>query len=98
MLQTLLLIAAIPVVAVLLIFNLRRIVFTLAILRTENRSHEVTVGQGYLPGVLVLVSCRDEAAMIPGLCQALSQLDYPAESFQDVLIDDASTDGTGAVM
>jgi cellulose synthase/poly-beta-1,6-N-acetylglucosamine synthase-like glycosyltransferase len=36
--------------------------------------------------------------MIPGLCRALSQLDYPRESLQVVLIDDASVDRTGRVM
>ena len=36
--------------------------------------------------------------MIPDLCNALSQLDYPRESYQVVLIDDGSTDGTGALM
>lgn len=99
MLQTLLLIVAVPVTLLLLLFNIRRIVFTLAIVGAHIREGESPVlGQGYLPGVLVLVPCRDEAAMIPGLCQALSQLDYPRESLQVVLIDDASTDGTGTVM
>ena len=36
--------------------------------------------------------------MIPQLCQSLLQLEYPSEKLQLVLIDDASTDGTGQVM
>ncbi|HSL30370.1 MAG TPA: glycosyltransferase family 2 protein [Anaerolineales bacterium] len=99
MLQTLLFIVAIPVTFILLLFNIRRIVFTLAVLRMVVPAGKSAVpGQGYLPGVLILVPCRDEAAMIPDLCQALSRLDYPMEGLQIVLIDDASTDGTGVVM
>ncbi len=36
--------------------------------------------------------------MIPGLCQSLSQLDYPREKLQVALIDDASADATGMIM
>jgi cellulose synthase/poly-beta-1,6-N-acetylglucosamine synthase-like glycosyltransferase len=48
--------------------------------------------------VLILVPCREEVAMILEMCQSLSQLDYPSEKLQVVLIDDGSTDGTGQVM
>jgi cellulose synthase/poly-beta-1,6-N-acetylglucosamine synthase-like glycosyltransferase len=99
MLQTILLIIAIPIAAILLVFTIRRIIFTLAILPANDPSNESSVpGHRCLPKVLILVPCRDEVGMIPGLCQALSQLDYPHESLQVVLIDDASTDGTGLVM
>ena len=36
--------------------------------------------------------------MISGMCQSLSQLDYPSEKLQVVLIDDGSLDGTGQAM
>lgn len=97
--QTTLLIIAIPLVAILLMFTIRRIVFTLAILLTGDQSSKhPTHDHGFLPEVLILVPCRDEKRMIPDLCNALSQLDYPPESLQVVLIDDASVDGTGLVM
>lgn len=99
MTQTILLIIAIPIAAILLIFTIRRILFTLAILPTGDQGSESPApDHGGLPDVLILAPCRNEGSMIPGLCQALSQLDYPRESLQVVLIDDASVDGTGLVM
>ena len=99
MVQTFLSLIAIPIIAILLVFTIRRIIFTLVILPTVDHSTGSSVsGHGYQPQVLILVPCRDEAAMIPGLCQALLQLDYPLESLQVVLIDDASVDETGLVI
>src|SRR6266496_3050265 len=95
--QAILWLTAIPFIAVLLVFTLRRIIFTAAALRTRPQE-DAKAGRPYLPDVMILVSCRDEAAMIPGLCQALSQLDYPRHKLQVALIDDASTDATGKIM
>ena len=99
MLQTLLLIFTLPVVAILLVFNIRRLIFTLAILPGGGQgSPSALLGQTYLPEVLILVPCRDEVTLIPELCLALSSLDYPSEKLQVVLIDDGSVDGTGQSM
>lgn len=95
--EILLLLLAIPVTAILLLFTLRRIIFTLAMLFGADRKSSAP-GNGHLPEVLILVPCRDEAGMIEDLCQALSQLDYPRQSYHVVLIDDGSTDGTGLLM
>ena len=90
---------SIPVITVLLIFNLRRLIFTFTILssRTDNKE-KYPVVQEYLPEVLILIPCRDEVEMIPDLCRTLIQVDYPREKYQVVLIDDGSTDGTGESM
>ena len=99
MLQTLLWIIAIPIAAILLVFNLRRLLFLLVILPGSRRGKRSSLlSDTYLPEVLILVPCRDEVTMIPELCQSLSQLDYPSEKLQVVLIDDGSVDGTGQVM
>jgi cellulose synthase/poly-beta-1,6-N-acetylglucosamine synthase-like glycosyltransferase len=99
MFQVFLLVICIPSVAILLLFTIRRIMFTLAMLLTHKEDKEArSDGQGQLPATLILVSCRDEASMIPVLCHGLSLLDYPAESFQVVLIDDGSTDNSGVLM
>src|SRR5215208_5959960 len=97
--QIILWILTIPIAVILLLFTLRRILFTLAILPAGDQgSRSSTPDHGCLPCVLILISCRDEVGMIPGLCLSLSQLDYPRRNLQVVLIDDASTDGTGPFM
>jgi cellulose synthase/poly-beta-1,6-N-acetylglucosamine synthase-like glycosyltransferase len=99
MFQIFLLLICIPSAAILLLFTVRRIIFTLVILSTHKKDKEApSDGQGHLPQILILVPCRDESSMIPELCQVLSRLDYPPENLQIVLIDDGSTDTTGLLM
>jgi 1,2-diacylglycerol 3-beta-glucosyltransferase len=86
---------ALLVISVLLVFNLRRIMFALAIFFAPRRAPKSSAA---LPTVLILVPCRDEAAMLAPLVHALTQLDYPRAQLQIVLIDDGSRDRTRAVM
>jgi cellulose synthase/poly-beta-1,6-N-acetylglucosamine synthase-like glycosyltransferase len=87
-----------PVIAILLIFNIRRVIFTITILFASNKNKKISAVQDNLPEVLVLIPCRNEVEMIPDLCRAISRLDYPGEKYQVVLIDDGSTDSTGELM
>ncbi|HEY1571030.1 MAG TPA: glycosyltransferase [Pseudonocardiaceae bacterium] len=48
------------------------------------------------PSVVAVVPARDEAAMLPDTAPALLDQDYPGD-FRVLLVDDASTDGTGDV-
>jgi hopene-associated glycosyltransferase HpnB len=48
------------------------------------------------PSVVAVVPARDEAAMLPDTMPALLGQDYPGD-FRVLLVDDASTDGTGDV-
>jgi hopene-associated glycosyltransferase HpnB len=50
---------------------------------------------GGWPGVVAVIPARDEAAVLPATLPTLLGQDYPGE-FSVVLVDDASTDGTGA--
>lgn len=86
-----------PFIVILLVFTLRRIIFTVAALAMQHEERH-PAGVAYLPDVMILVSCRDEEAMIPGLCEALSQLRYPPQKLQVALIDDGSADATGRIM
>jgi cellulose synthase/poly-beta-1,6-N-acetylglucosamine synthase-like glycosyltransferase len=99
MTQLVLGIISIPVIAILLIFTIRRWLFLLTILFIQKGSKgEIEVIGEDLPSVLVLIAGRDEAGMIRGLANSLRQLEYPQEKFQVVLIDDGSTDETANVM
>lgn len=87
-------------ITILVVFNLRRILFTIAAVRAkgprESRDH--TGSEDYWPEILVLIPCRNEEGMIPGLSDALSALDYPTNRLQVAWIDDGSHDGTLAKM
>ena len=97
--QTVFWIIAVPIAATLLVFNIRRLLFLLAILPGGHPRKKISLlSQTHLPNVLILVPCREEVTMLPEMCQSLSQLDYPSEKLQIVLIDDGSIDGTGQVM
>ncbi|RYY41587.1 MAG: glycosyltransferase [Chitinophagaceae bacterium] len=49
------------------------------------------------PAVSVVVAARNEAANLPRLLAVLRAQDYPAESFEVLLVDDHSEDGTYAL-
>ena len=53
-------------------------------------------GPARWPSVVAVVPARDEAAILPETLPTLLGQDYPGD-FSVVLVDDASTDGTGAV-
>ncbi len=50
-----------------------------------------------LPGVSVLIPAHNEAVVIEETLIAMARLDYPAERLQVLLINDGSTDETGAI-
>ncbi len=94
---------ALAVAAVLVVFNVRRLIF-LAVAALDligNRSTRPPSpcrADDSLPEVLVLAPMRNEFASLPDLVKSLLALDYPADRLIIGLIDDASTDGSGAAM
>jgi 1,2-diacylglycerol 3-beta-glucosyltransferase len=52
----------------------------------------------WLPPVSVLVACHNEEAVVPSLVEALAALRYPRERFQVIVVDDGSSDKTGALL
>ncbi len=50
------------------------------------------------PLVSVVVAARDEAARIGDCLQGLVAQDYPGDSYEIIVVDDDSSDGTGAIV
>lgn len=85
------------VLAVLLLFTLRRWVFTLAALWPGPSNTADAPGpppRPFQPPVLLLVPVRNEAEALPALLSALDQLIYPAQKLTLVFINDGSTDNS----
>jgi 1,2-diacylglycerol 3-beta-glucosyltransferase len=83
---------------VFLLYFFRHLAFAVSAARWAERDLDApTIGsQSFTPAVAVLVACKDEELVVDGMVAALLALDYPPESMTVVVVDDASTDGTGA--
>jgi cellulose synthase/poly-beta-1,6-N-acetylglucosamine synthase-like glycosyltransferase len=89
--------AALPPGVILLLFNLRRLIFTLAVLKRETRPAAYSA-TSLPPSVLVLVPCRNETIVLPGLIDSLARLEYPADRLRVAFVDDGSRDDTRAII
>ncbi len=90
MLTTILSFAAL---SILLLFTLRRLLFTSTLLASSPSSPS----SPSFP-VLLLIPARNESQTLPHLFDSLDTLDYPKQLLQVILINDGSTDNTLAVM
>ncbi|HET9518826.1 MAG TPA: glycosyltransferase, partial [Actinoplanes sp.] len=89
----------VPALAVLVLpFVLRSLAFAISAARWAERDLDSPVvgTESFTPSVAVLVVCRDDEAVVDSMVTGLLALDYPAAALTVVLVDDASTDGTGA--
>lgn len=84
-----------PVAAILLLFTLRRWLFTLVALLPAPEPAETAFDE---PEILLLVPLRNEAQALPELLAALDRLDYPDPKLSVVLINDGSTDHSEAIL
>lgn|GEM_PF-1187978 len=87
-------VAAGAVLALLLIFTLRRLVLIVAAALPRDDEPDCAA----VPYVAVIVAVRDEEASLPGLLEALGGLCYPSEKLQFILVDDNSADHTAEVL
>jgi len=54
--------------------------------------------EGPFPTISVIVAARNEAANIGACLHSLALQDYPADRLEIIVVDDHSTDGTGAIV
>ncbi|HZY45743.1 MAG TPA: glycosyltransferase [Anaerolineae bacterium] len=89
-----------PIAAILLLFNLRRLIFTFVALFNKS-APEIAASDSSLiphPSSLILIPCRNEAATLLGLIDCLDRVEYPADRLHIALIDDGSIDATGEII
>lgn len=78
-------------------YLVRHYIFTLAVLRwaQKGRKAEATGNASYQPTVSILIPAYDEERVIGRILQRMTELTYPKDKLQVIVIDDASTDKTG---
>lgn len=85
-------------VGIMLAYLVRHYVFTLTVLKNAGKGytncpHTVT----FEPSVSILIPACNEERVIGRILKRMSELSYPINKFQVIVIDDASTDATGAI-
>lgn len=79
-------------------YLIRHYIFTLTVLRrTKKAKVNVIVEAKYEPTVSILIPARNEEKVIGRLVQRMTKLTYRHDKLQVIVIDDASSDGTGQI-
>jgi len=83
-------------------FFARHLAFAVAALRFAptdlDADVDVASATHDLPTVSVLVACLNEEAVVGSLIKAFQALDYPSHLIEFLIVDDGSTDATGAML
>ena len=79
-------------------YLMRHYIFSLVVLHDKKGQRQYALhGLSYRPTVSILVPARNEEAVVGRLLHRITQLTYPKDKLEVVLIDDASTDNTGRI-
>jgi len=82
--------------AILLLYSVRHIIFTIVALHRSKTPKE-NVCEDYQPSVTVLIPARNEEKVIGRILKRMSELTYPKEKLQIIVINDGSKDKTGEI-
>src|SRR3972149_11949387 len=85
--------------AFMIVYLVRHYVFTLSVLRKARKTEKIHVfGNVKLePTVSILIPARDEEMVIGRLLRRMTELTYPQNKLEIIVIDDASSDSTGRI-
>lgn len=89
------------VIFLLVIFNLRRLLFSFTTFFSLKKERVIDLSaeeHTNLPEVLILLPCHNEEQMVPGLSKSIRDLIYPEEKLKVVWVDDGSRDNTKSLM
>jgi len=83
----------------MMVYLIRHYIFTLTVLkRHQKREKAVTAGNtAYQPTISILIPARNEEKVIERILQRMTELTYPKNKMQIIVIDDASTDNTAVI-
>jgi len=86
------------IVAIMLFYLVRHYVFSLtALYRQKGQPNYTLHALSYRPTVSILIPARNEEAVVGALLQRITELTYPKDKLEVIVIDDASTDNTGRI-
>ena len=82
--------------ALMIAYLIRHYIFTLTVLKNAQKHKKAVTPENrtYQPTVSILVPACDEENVIGRTLQRMTELTYPKDKLQIIVIDDASTDGT----
>ena len=80
-------------------YLIRHYIFTVTVLKHVKNSvpTPTTYNTGYEPSVSILIPAHNEEKVIGKLLQKMTELSYPKDKLEVLLINDASTDNTGQI-
>ncbi|MCW4016922.1 MAG: glycosyltransferase family 2 protein [Candidatus Bathyarchaeota archaeon] len=88
-------IAFVALVALITAYLTRHYLFTLAALYHKSEQPPEVNETTYEPAVSVMIPAHNEEQVIERILQRMTELTYPKEKLEVIVIDDASTDKTG---
>lgn len=85
--------------ALITAYLVRHYIFTLTVLRKikKHRTDALAAILNYEPTVSILIPAHNEENVIERLLQRMTELAYPQDKLQIIVIDDASSDRTGQI-
>ena len=84
--------------ALMMAYLIRHYIFTITVLRRPYKHKKTTIkNTAYQPNISILIPARNEERVIGRILQRTTELTYPKNKIQIIVIDDASTDNTGKI-
>jgi cellulose synthase/poly-beta-1,6-N-acetylglucosamine synthase-like glycosyltransferase len=85
--------------AIMMAYLVRHYIFTITVLRATNKNKKPSVNEAstFEPSVTILIPAHNEEKVIGRLLQRITELTYPKNKLQVIVINDASSDQTGLI-
>jgi cellulose synthase/poly-beta-1,6-N-acetylglucosamine synthase-like glycosyltransferase len=83
--------------ALMMAYLIRHYIFTITVLKNHQKREKAVNAENvtYLPEVSILIPAHNEEKVIGRILQRMTELTYPKDKMQIIVVDDASADNTG---